>query len=65
MQAALESVDGVESTEIDFAAKTATVTVQGGTSPEALVAAVEASGFGCEVSDGSTESGKKPHNSEY
>ena len=44
MQAALETVDGVELVEIDYDAKTATVTCASDCDPEALVKALEDSG---------------------
>ena len=49
MQDALGKVDGVHKTEIDFGAKTAKVTCEPGTDPAALIAALEAKGFGGEI----------------
>ena len=46
VQAALDSVDGVENTKINFADKTATVTCNPGTDETAMLAALEESGFG-------------------
>ena len=51
MQAALASVDGVEATEVNFAAKTVTVTCETGCDTEAMVAALEESGFGGNVKE--------------
>ena len=46
MQAALDNVDGVENTEINFSDKTATVTCEAGTDEAAMIAALEDKGFG-------------------
>ena len=46
MQAALETVEGVETVEIDYDTKTATVICAFDCDPEALVTALEAGGYG-------------------
>ena len=45
MQSALSSVDGVDNVEIDYDAKTATVTCASGCSTEALTEALEGTKF--------------------
>ena len=42
MRSALQSVEGVENVEVDFAAKTVTVTCSSGCSEEAIAAMIEA-----------------------
>ena len=46
MQAALESVDGVEGVEVDFDASQAKVMTNGSADPAAMVKALEDAGFG-------------------
>jgi copper chaperone CopZ len=46
VQAALETVEGVEVVEIDYDAKTATVTCPSDCDSEALIAALEEGGYG-------------------
>ena len=46
MQAALETVEGVEVVEIDYDAKTATVNIPSDCDPQALIAALEEGGYG-------------------
>ncbi|MAB79167.1 MAG: hypothetical protein CMJ89_07410 [Planctomycetes bacterium] len=46
MQAALETVDGVEDVEIDYSKKTATVTCKAGTKAKDLITALEDGGYG-------------------
>ncbi len=46
VQAALESVPGVEVVEIDYAQKTATVRCDSGCSEDVLVAALKEGGYG-------------------
>ena len=45
VQGALASVDGVDSVEVDYAGKTATVTCSSGCSEEEIVAALKGAGF--------------------
>jgi copper chaperone CopZ len=49
VRSALANVDGVESVEIDFAAKTATVTGSSDLSSEDLISALEGTKFSAEV----------------
>ena len=49
MRSALESVEGVDSAEVDFQSKTATVTCANGCDEAKLVAALEEAGFGGKV----------------
>ena len=51
MQSALESIEGVESAEIDFKAKTATITTNGEVAEEDMIAALESAGFGGSVQE--------------
>lgn len=46
VQAALASVEGVESAEVDYDTRTATVRARAGLDPELLTAAVRKQGFG-------------------
>jgi Cu+-exporting ATPase len=46
VQAAFESVEGVESATVDYDTRSATVTCRAGTDPEKLLAAVRKQGFG-------------------
>ena len=46
MQAALESVDGVEEVSVDFASGTATVTASADIDPKELIKALEEANFG-------------------
>jgi copper chaperone CopZ len=49
VRSALESVDGVESVEVDFSAGTATVVTNGEVSEEAMIEALEAAEYGGSV----------------
>ncbi len=49
VEKALAGVDGVEKAQINLALEKAEVTLAGGASPEALVAAVDATGYGAHV----------------
>ena len=49
MQAALESVDGVEVLDVDYTNKTATVSCSKDVDPAELAAALEESGYGCDA----------------
>ena len=49
VRSALESVEGVETAEVDFESKTATVTCSKGCDEAKLVAALEEAGFGGKV----------------
>lgn len=46
VQSALESVDGVEGVEVNYANKTATVTATAGADTAAMCKALEEAGFG-------------------
>jgi len=46
VEAALESVAGVDSATVDYDARTATVVVQGEIDPGALISALQKQGFG-------------------
>ncbi len=49
VRSALESVDGVESVEVDYAAKTATIIASGEVSEEEMIEALEAANYGGSV----------------
>jgi copper chaperone CopZ len=49
VRSALGSVEGVESVEVDYAAKTATVTAAAGADAKAMIAALEGANFGATV----------------
>ena len=49
VQAALDSVDGVESVVIDYKAKTATVSAAEGTDTKAMIAALKDADYGASV----------------
>ncbi|MFT7669258.1 MAG: copper chaperone CopZ [Planctomycetota bacterium] len=49
VQAALESVDGVENVVIDYKAKTATVTATEGTETTAMIAALKDADYGASI----------------
>jgi copper chaperone CopZ len=49
VQSALENVDGVESVDVDFATKTATITASSDVDAKALIAALEGTKFKGEV----------------
>jgi copper chaperone CopZ len=49
VRSALESVDGVETVEVDFQSKTATVTCSSGCDEAKLISALEEANFGGEV----------------
>lgn len=51
MRSALSDIDGVEGVEVDFGAKTATITWAGDCDPEALVGALEGTRFSAEVAE--------------
>lgn len=49
MRSALSKVDGVENVEVDYGAKTATVTCASDCDPETLIGALEGTRFTAEV----------------
>jgi hypothetical protein len=51
VQAALESVDGVDGVEIDYPAKTATITIEGQVDMDEVMSALDNAGYGASVSE--------------